>query len=372
MSIDLDDDEDPLDWEERSDAVPFWRHAFAGSFAGITEHVGMFPLDTVKTRMQVSSHPGSPGVVGTMRTVLEERGFGGLWRGASVIGAGCVPAHCGLFMTYELGKQKLLQSNSSHQPVMTAACGMAASTVHDVILTPTDVVKQRLQLGCYKGGLHCLRSIIAKEGMGTLFRSLPVTMMINGPNTAVLTAVNESMKLHLGIDRTSGVGLHWYFLCAGVGGAVASITTLPLDNLKTRIQTQGVTRLSDGQTRAPSRQGAAAIFRGIIKNEGFRGFYRGLVPRMMIATPAGAMCWGTYEAMQALLCKLYDDHPTSGSSEDVTMRSGQSGAWNALGKAHAATQRAITAIVSGKIVTMLHIDRPRFLLQRLSLMDSGR
>lgn len=363
-------DDDPLDWEERPDSVPFWRHAFAGSFAGITEHVGMFPLDTVKTRMQVST-AGSPGLVGTMRGVLAERGFGGLWRGSSVIGAGCVPAHCGLFMTYEFGRQQLLPSDGSYQPALTAACGLAASTVHDSVLTPCDVVKQRLQLGRYKGGLHCIRNILRLEGAGALFRSLPVTMMINGPNTAVLTAVNESMKLKLGIGRGSSVGLHWYFLCAGVGGAVASVATLPLDNLKTRIQTQGITAKSEGKAVAPSRQSAMAIARGIIKNEGAAGFYRGLLPRMIIATPAAAMCWGTYEAMQSLLCKLLDDPPDSQlppSVRKVRM---------AADAAHAAAESAVTALSATvadarSFATSLHLDRPRCLLQRLSSVDVRR
>jgi solute carrier family 25 iron transporter 28/37 len=30
----------------------------AGAAAGITEHVAMYPVDTIKTRMQALSHPG--------------------------------------------------------------------------------------------------------------------------------------------------------------------------------------------------------------------------------------------------------------------------------------------------------------------------
>merc|ERR1719183_1825509 len=104
-------------------------------------------------------------------------------------------------MTYELGKQWLLENGKGHQPMLFAACGAAASTVHDVILTPTDVVKQRLQLGCYKGPWHSVCKIIRTEGVGALYRSLPVTIMSNAPNTAILAAVNESLKLVLGLDR---------------------------------------------------------------------------------------------------------------------------------------------------------------------------
>ena len=30
----------------------------AGAVAGITEHVAMYPVDTIKTRMQALAHPG--------------------------------------------------------------------------------------------------------------------------------------------------------------------------------------------------------------------------------------------------------------------------------------------------------------------------
>ena len=34
------------------------QHMAAGAVAGITEHVAMYPVDTIKTRMQALAHPG--------------------------------------------------------------------------------------------------------------------------------------------------------------------------------------------------------------------------------------------------------------------------------------------------------------------------
>jgi solute carrier family 25 iron transporter 28/37 len=34
------------------------QHMLAGAVAGITEHTAMYPVDTIKTRMQALSHPG--------------------------------------------------------------------------------------------------------------------------------------------------------------------------------------------------------------------------------------------------------------------------------------------------------------------------
>lgn len=55
----LVDDDSFMDWETRHHSIPFYRHVIAGtimfplpfppgSCAGIMEHVGMFPLDTIK------------------------------------------------------------------------------------------------------------------------------------------------------------------------------------------------------------------------------------------------------------------------------------------------------------------------------------
>ena len=58
-------DESFLDWETRDEAIPLHKHVIAGrintgiilsigSCAGIMEHVGMFPLDTVKVGLSLS------------------------------------------------------------------------------------------------------------------------------------------------------------------------------------------------------------------------------------------------------------------------------------------------------------------------------
>lgn len=41
------------DWEEWDGKSPFWHHCVAGSLAGVTEHTLVYPLDTVRTHIQV-------------------------------------------------------------------------------------------------------------------------------------------------------------------------------------------------------------------------------------------------------------------------------------------------------------------------------
>jgi len=304
--------EDAFEWEVRDPSTSFGQHAVAGSCAGVMEHIGMYPVDTVKTQMQAS--PERLGVLQAVRSVVRNEGMLGFMRGSTVIGAGCIPAHIGFFTAYEVSLERLVgSSNQDRHPARVALCGALATVVHDVVLTPHDVVKQRLQLGCHRGALDCMHSMWAHEGVRGFYRSLPVTLAMNIPYTGMLVAVNDALKAALHLGRgSSGASLTnapWYFCCAGVSGAAAAALTSPLDVIKTRLQTQGLrpavaAGAPMGRSALPYL-GMLSTIRSIAQEEGgVRGFFRGVGPRVVLAAPSAAISWGTYETIRMALCDL--------------------------------------------------------------------
>merc|ERR1719464_244588 len=186
----------------------------------------MYPIDTVKTRMQaapVEAGHAPPGALMVVREVLREQGAGGLMRGCFAIGAGCIPAHIGLFCTYEFAKGNLMDlEHQDHQPIQAATCGAVATVVHDMIITPTDVVKQRLQLGRYHGTFDCVLNVWRHEGLAAFYRSLPTTLISECPFHGVLVASNESLKVVLGLETRGcapnpapNTTLGWHFFSTG-------------------------------------------------------------------------------------------------------------------------------------------------------------
>lgn len=303
-----DEDRDPFEWEVRDSSTPFVHHAFAGSCAGVAEHLCMYPVDTVKTRVQASWQ--NLGVRAAVREVFHERGLAGFMRGAAVIGIGCIPAHVGLFGTYELARSRWVDADRlQHQPLRTAACGAAAAVVHDAILTPHDVVKQRLQLGRHAGALDCIASTWRQGGFRAFYRSLPATLAMNVPYTGTLVATNESLKLLLELRRDGADArlsdASWYFLCAGASGAVAAALTSPFDVVRTRLQTTET--IPTGRpvplSGAPSLRpdGMLSTLRAVLRSEGPAGLFRGLGPRVLLAAPSAAVSWGTYETVRMAL-----------------------------------------------------------------------
>lgn len=312
-----------LEWEEWDGRMPFWKHAVAGSCAGIMEHLGMFPLDTVKTRMQ-ALRPGATAATsmgGVLQEIVGNQGARGFMRGCSAIAVGTVPAHVALFTTYELAKKRLLDGRD-YDPIRAAACGAVSQFSHDFFLTPADVVKQRMQLVCDSSVYRSLTGIVRREGVAALFRSMPTTLAMNLPFGSILVAANESFKHSMSLEEsTDGRSvLPWYFISAGISGGIAAAATQPLYVIKTRLQTQDCLARDLGPSSSeaassaqklssqlmPKYNGFVTASKMILREEGASAFFHGLAPRVLYTMPAAAICWGTYDSVKSFI--LRDAH----------------------------------------------------------------
>jgi len=170
--------------------------------------------------------------------------------------------------------------------------------VSDAILTPMDAVKQRLQLRArhYTGITDCIRTIIRNEGALSLYASYTTTLLMNVPYNAVYFASYESLRrlLKRGTEQEFDAFAH-LFAGAGAGSVAAALTT-PFDVTKTRLQTQG-----DIETKYRGMINALVT---IWKEEGRRGFTRGIQPRILLHSVSSSLCWFTYEAVKYLLNKM--------------------------------------------------------------------
>ncbi|GMH55413.1 hypothetical protein TL16_g01900, partial [Triparma laevis f. inornata] len=283
-----------LDWEEWDGKGSFFTHCVAGSIAGIAEHTLMYPFDTVKTHMQCSTCPGQPtcpksvpptppGILQTFRS-LTTNSSGGvkplrMWRGVHTMFMGCVPAHALYFSSFEV---------RSSSPLLIVAAGAFSTFFHDSIMAPADTIKQRLQLGYYKGVRHCVKSMLKSEGPFSLYRSFPTTLAMNVPYGFIMVASNESLKK---VINPSGEFNLFTSMVSGCGaGAVAASLTTPLDVVKTKVRLfEGVICLYNSGYSA---------FRAILKEDGFMGLFKGMTPRLITHAPAVAISWTTYEGVK--------------------------------------------------------------------------
>lgn len=296
-----------IEVDERQESANPVVHFFAGAAAGTLEHCGMFPLDTIKTHMQAHGAGLTPrSFLTTGSDIVAASGVRGLFRGLSAVALTAAPAHALSFTVYETFRRLTGASHGhgEHHPVATAISGAAATLTHDALLTPTDAVKQRLQLNVrpYSGMLDCLRHVLRSEGFGALYAGYTTALTMNLPYSVLYYASYESLKktIRTALRRDPEEHHALSHMLAGAGaGATAAAFTTPLDVAKTRLQTQG-----EFAAAAPARYtGMLDALRTVWRQEGARGLTRGLSARICFHSMSAALAWTTYEQVKHLLSK---------------------------------------------------------------------
>jgi len=269
---------------------PFTTALLAGALAGTTVDLSLYPLDTLKTRLQSSSG------------FLASGGFTGIYRGVGSAIVGSAPGAALFFCTYEYTKTFLSARRHANEVTggqngewTTPIEHMLAASLGEVaacaVRVPTEVIKQRTQAGQYPSSLSTIKAILSQRGaIGLsgvwmeLYRGWSVTIMREVPFTVIQFPLWESMKEYR--RRTSGketISALESGLFGSLAGAIAAGTTTPLDVLKTRMML------------AKEKTAMVPLLKQILQDSGPRAFFAGIGPRILWISAGGAIFLGSYQ-----------------------------------------------------------------------------
>lgn len=280
----------------------------AGAFAGIAEHTVMYPIDAIKTRMQIlnpTPNAAYSGIIQGGYRIVTGEGIFKLWRGMSSVITGAGPAHAVYFATYEAVKHAMGGNQAGvHHPLAAATSGACATIASDALMNPFDVIKQRMQMHnsgkIYKSMFDCAKYIHRTEGLSAFYVSYPTTLSMTVPFTALQFLAYESMSTFMNPSKAYDPITH----CAAgaVAGGFAAALTTPMDVVKTMLQTRG--SAIDPELR--NVNGFMEGCRLLRRREGLRGFFKGMRPRVVTTMPSTAICWSAYEACKAYFIRSND------------------------------------------------------------------
>jgi len=159
--------------------LPFMANFAAGAIAGISEILTFYPLDVVKTRMQLDTGKSRHGLVGTLRAIIKEEGAGRLYRGLVPPLLLEAPKRAVKFAANDFwgktfinaaGESKMTQSLS----VLT---GCTAGATESFVVVPFELVKIKLQdkTSTFKGPMDVVKQIVRKEGLLGLYSGMEST-----------------------------------------------------------------------------------------------------------------------------------------------------------------------------------------------------
>ncbi|KAI9676887.1 MAG: asparaginyl-tRNA synthetase [Caeruleum heppii] len=271
----------------------------AGAFAGIAEHCVMYPVDAIKTRMQIiNPSPAAvyTGISNAFSSIYAREGPRTFFKGISSVALGAGPAHAVYFATYEAVKQAMGGNvGHAHHPLATAVGGSCATIASDAIMNPFDVIKQRMQVhgSVFRSISQCAMSVYRTEGLAAFYVSYPTTLSMTIPFTAIQFTSYESISKVINPSQKYDPATH--IVSGGLAGAFAAGITTPLDVVKTLLQTRGTAQDLEIRKARGLWEAASLVHR----RDGMKGFFRGLRPRIVTAMPSTAICWTAYEMAKA-------------------------------------------------------------------------
>ncbi|XP_053153789.1 S-adenosylmethionine mitochondrial carrier protein isoform X3 [Hemicordylus capensis] len=249
------------------DRGDFWVSLTAGGLAGVCVDLILYPLDTVKTRLQ------SP------QGFKKSGGFHGIYAGVPSAAVGSFPNAAAFFVTYEYMKAMLHTDASPYlAPVTHMLAASFGEVVACLIRVPSEVVKQRAQVSPSSSTLRILSN--------TVYEEIPFSL--------VQFPLWESLKDLWSWKQGHVVDSWQSAVCGAFAGGFAAAVTTPLDVAKTRIM------LAKADSRTASGNVLSALH-GVWKTQGISGLFAGVVPRMSAISLGGFIFLGTYDKIRRLL-----------------------------------------------------------------------
>ena len=255
--------------------MPFLGPIVSGALAGCAVDVTLYPIDTIKTRMQSAQGFRASG------------GFHGVYKGVGVAFIGSMPGAAMFFLTYENLRSRLVRDYGLPQPAADVVAAPVGEVVACVIRVPVEAVKQRLQVAMHPTMGDAVRAIYRTGGAGGFYAGYRVTLMREIPFGCIQFPLYEALKRMLSTAYGGAVVPSYGAACCGwFAGATAAALTTPFDVAKTRIM------LGQGKGL-----GVFPLLLTISKEEGAAGLFRGIAPRVTWISIGGFVFFGVYDGI---------------------------------------------------------------------------
>ncbi|OXA59482.1 S-adenosylmethionine mitochondrial carrier protein [Folsomia candida] len=257
----------------------------AGSAAGMSVDMGLFPLDTLKTRLQSQAGFWKSG------------GFSGIYRGIGPAFVGSAPNAAVFFCTYDSCKKLLERRVGQNLPwvhMLSASIGEVGACV---VRVPVEIVKQRRQVS-HHSVRHVFNQVLKHEGFLGFYRGYFSTILREVPFSVIQFPLWEALKVQIASEQGHCSPFESSMSGAIAGGVAACLTT-PLDVAKTRIM------LAEAGT-VESKGSIVPVLRIVYREKGISGLFAGVLPRTMWISIGGSIFFGTYELVKKYLADNCD------------------------------------------------------------------
>lgn len=255
----------------------------------------VWPLEYVKTQLQLADKlpagqkPKYNGVISGLTYTVRTTGFFSLYRGLMPTLLGSMPkAGIRFGGNSELKKLFAGKDNKKLNSGEQFLAGFGAGVLEAIFaVTPIETVKTKA-IQTNSPFLTGVKTIIKTEGMAGLYQGVWATIAKQGSNQGLRFMWFNKYKSILSDDGARPLTDLENLFGGMSAGCFSTLGNNPFDVVKTRMQGMDAKRY----------KGTVDCFAQIFKNDGFAGFYKGVVPRLGRVIPGQGIIFMSYERIQ--------------------------------------------------------------------------
>ncbi|XP_044907770.1 S-adenosylmethionine mitochondrial carrier protein isoform X4 [Felis catus] len=272
----------------------FMASLVAGGVAGVSVDLILYPLDTIKTRLQSPQGFNKAG------------GFRGIYAGVPSAAIGSFPNAAAFFITYEYVKWFLHTDSSSYlMPVKHMLAASAGEVVACLIRVPSEVVKQRAQVSSSSRTFQIFSNVLYQEGIRGLYRGYTSTVLREIPFSLVQFPLWESLKVDLQLWSPrlwmwQKQGSCWQRL---VPAPLVGMCSLPCTGSGRHRGWRVLVSTCCHVTRQRQNSGRGWVSRAFLSGA-LERLFAGVFPRTAAISLGGFIFLGAYDQTRSLLLEL--------------------------------------------------------------------
>ncbi|KAF2011637.1 peroxisomal membrane protein-like protein Pmp47 [Aaosphaeria arxii CBS 175.79] len=304
--------------QSKVDALPPWGSAIAGSAGAVLANALVYPLDIVKTRLQVqvkraaSSADGNPAddehytsTLDAISKIVKADGVPGLYAGMPGALLGVASTNFAYFYWYTVVRTLYFGYRKSTAPPGTAielSLGAVAGAVAQLFTIPVAVVTTRQQTVSKherKGLIETGKEVVnSEDGWTGLWRGLKASLVLV-VNPAITYGAYQRLRENL-FPGKKNLRPAEAFLLGALSKALATIATQPLIVAKVGLQSKP----------PPARNGKPfktfiEVMQYIIQHEGLLGLFKGIGPQILKGLLVQGFLMMTKERMELAFILLF-------------------------------------------------------------------
>ncbi|XP_061472124.1 mitochondrial thiamine pyrophosphate carrier isoform X1 [Rhineura floridana] len=303
--------------------------AAAGSASGFVTRSMISPFDVLKIRFQLQIETFSPrnpqakyhGIWQAICKIFQEEGPSAFWKGHVPAQLLSVTFGAVQFVSFEFLTKLVHHGTTYHARDFTVhfLCGGLSACAATVTVQPLDTLRTRLaaqgEPKIYRNLRHAIVSVYQKEGLLSFYKGLTPTIIAIVPYAGFQFSFYSFLKKvydWIIPSEEMKTGNVKNFVCGSCAGVLSKTFTYPFDLFKKRLQVAGFeeARAAFGQVRTYS--GLVDCAQQIAREEGAKGFFKGLSPSLLKAAFATGFTFFWYELFCSFLHTLKD---SSGSKK---------------------------------------------------------